>query len=1286
MASNGKIKAILPGGSAADSFNFVWTKNGSSIIGETKDSILNLDPANYGLTISLKSDSSCNGNYSGPLFAKIDTLTSNVFTSEVKCNGFSADSLWAIVTNTKGSGNYKYNWSPGSAADTFYKVLNKSAGLYNLIIVDRVTGCIGQNTYNITEPTPLTINLDKKINVRCKGESNGEIKVLGAGGNGGYIYQWSGINPLNGPIPNFNELVSLYADSLCVTVTDIKNCTVSACYTVTEPSKALVIDSIISINATTVGGSDGSATAYISGGTPIFLYRWQRQNGTTIIPIDNISATNNTKFNLSKQMYYVTVTDSKGCTTNDSVMVRDIICNMKGTFKTDSILCNGDSSGAIYFAAIDSLNYSSTNWYRYTLFNVNASPPIQIGAFQDKLNSWATDTASFTALKQGLYTVNVKTNKGCDTNFEFIYVEENPRYILSETINLMPSCFGDNDGEIHISAIGNTGPFQFNFGSGFQNDSFNKSRVSGINNVQVRNRFLCQDMLNYTIPTPDVISVFVPPLQTRCKGDTIKNPERIQVSSSNPNLLFGLGFMNKPGKDIDTASNFLRGLTAGIKNIIINYSNLANGKRCSFPYQFTVTEPDTLILSLDEAQDPSCSYNFDGRIDVSLNIGQRGNEPIGLQTYNYSLIKNSNLLSSQDDAFSSFTFSGLDSGIYTLSVIDPEQCMHSFNHTLLKPDTFKVGFAIPRDANCIEVSNGSITANSHIGGNGPGPLGYIYKWVMTDLLNGSVDTMASQVSATASFLRGLAEYRVIVSDRKGCTATRSTIIDTMYQLRITKVTEDSVDCFGSANGSIKVDEIHPSIAPQPYSYAFSGGNVQDSVARDLTAGTYTYTVTDGSGCKATGVSTIYEPSKIVILGKIRNTTCNITNGPADGSVKITISGGTPGYKKPVWNSAPNQQFTDSAVGLVAGNHTVVVTDSKGCPQPATFTILQPEPLIASVDRVKHITCFAADDGELDIKVIGGFPNLNYSWSHGLDNTLKQKNLKPGINNSLYRVTITDANNCTTSVSQEVREPKKLVIDPRPDSVTCPKFKDGVINITANGGTTTELNGFEYSIDGGTTYFSSDKFTGLAGKDYSVVVRDNNGCIATRKITVGEPEELFVTAKKDSVGPDTLTMGNRVELYYTLQTLSGTYPRITGINWTPSLALTCSDCARPKATPYVTTLYEVELTYHKSCKSTSKINVPVYDPLDFFIPSAFSPGNGDGLNDRLYLYGNGVKKMSLIIFNRWGEKVFESDHETIGWDGIYKNEPQPSGVYSFSAEVEYLNGEKRTKKGSITLVR
>jgi gliding motility-associated-like protein len=1036
------------------------------------------------------------------------------------------------------------------------------------------------------------------------------------------------------------------------------------------------------VNATTVGGADGTATVHISGGTADYNYKWTRQNGS---PINGAAGTttpaaSNTQSGLNKQWYYVLVTDANNCRANDSIQVRDIICNMKGAFRTDSVKCAGLSTGALHFAAIDSLNYTTTSFYQYTLFNVNASPPAQVGTTQQLNNSWAIDTARFLNITQGLYSVRVQTSKGCDTMFEFMQVGEYPKFSQSVILEQMPSCYKYNDGEIHISASGNTSPFQFNFGAGFQNDTFNKTQVSGFNTVQIRDRFGCTQTQGYTIPTPDSIIVFVPPMQTRCKSDTTKDPETIQVSSSNPGLLVNLGFMNKPGTDSDTASSILRGVTGGVKNIIVNYSNVVNGKRCPFPYQFTVTEPDTLVLRLVQKTDPSCSYNFDGKFDVALNVGQRGNSPSGLETYNYQLRKNNSLTSQLDAASTNVSFGNLDSGIYTLLVLDPKGCTHSFVDTLKKPDTFKVGFSLPVNANCLSVANGSITVSSFTGGNATANYGYT--WSMEDILSGTTEVRGDLSNQNpAAGLRGLAKYKVTVTDVKGCTATRETIIDTMYQLRITSVTVDSADCFGKADGSITINSIYPSTAPTPIGYQFSNGSSANPSA-SLLAGTYTYTVTDAVGCQATGISTVLEPSKIIIVGKVRNATCNALNGIADGSVKITVSGGTQPYAIPVWNVSPNQQFTDSAVSLPGGLHTVVVVDAKGCQEPQSFTVQQPAPLVASIGRAKQITCYAAADGEIDIKTTGGFPNLSYSWSPVLSNSDKQRNLQP----STYRVTVTDANGCTATVSQPIEEPKKLVIDPRPDSVTCPKFKDGVINITANGGTTTELNGFEYSIDGGTTYFSSDKFTGLAGKDYSVVVRDNNGCIATRKITVGEPEELFVTAKKDSVGPDTLTMGNRVELYYTLQTLSGTYPRITGINWTPSLALTCSDCARPKATPYVTTLYEVELTYHKSCKSTSKINVPVYDPLDFFIPSAFSPGNGDGLNDRLYLYGNGVKKMSLIVFNRWGEKVFESDHVTMGWDGIYKNEPQPSGVYSFSAEVEYLNGEKRTKKGSITLIR
>lgn len=250
----------------------------------------------------------------------------------------------------------------------------------------------------------------------------------------------------------------------------------------------------------------------------------------------------------------------------------------------------------------------------------------------------------------------------------------------------------------------------------FINDSCDTIQSSGVNkNVIVRNALGCLVTWQYNIDTPDVISVTVPPMQTRCKSDTTKDPETIQVSSSNPGLLVNLGFMNKPGTDSDTASSILRGVTGGVKNIIVNYSNVVNGKRCPFPYQFTVTEPDTLVLRLVQKTDPSCSYNFDGKFDVALNVGQRGNSPLGLETYNYQLRKNNSLTSQLDAASTNVSFGNLDSGIYTLLVLDPKGCTHSFVDTLKKPDTFKVGFSLPVNANCLSVANGSITVSSFTG-------------------------------------------------------------------------------------------------------------------------------------------------------------------------------------------------------------------------------------------------------------------------------------------------------------------------------------------------------------------------------------------------------------------------------------------------------------------------------------------------------------------------------------------------------------------------------------------
>jgi len=87
----------------------------------------------------------------------------------------------------------------------------------------------------------------------------------------------------------------------------------------------------------------------------------------------------------------------------------------------------------------------------------------------------------------------------------------------------------------------------------------------------------------------------------------------------------------------------------------------------------------------------------------------------------------------------------------------------------------------------------------------------------------------------------------------------------------------------------------------------------------------------------------------------------------------------------------------------------------------------------------------------------------------------------------------------------------------------------------------------------------------------------------------------------------------------------------------------------------------------------------------YVPQIFSP-NGDGLNDILYVYGNRIETMTFIIYNRWGEKVFESYDKNIGWDGKFRGAQAQGGVYVYYLEVSILEGDDLTQKGDITLVR
>ncbi len=86
------------------------------------------------------------------------------------------------------------------------------------------------------------------------------------------------------------------------------------------------------------------------------------------------------------------------------------------------------------------------------------------------------------------------------------------------------------------------------------------------------------------------------------------------------------------------------------------------------------------------------------------------------------------------------------------------------------------------------------------------------------------------------------------------------------------------------------------------------------------------------------------------------------------------------------------------------------------------------------------------------------------------------------------------------------------------------------------------------------------------------------------------------------------------------------------------------------------------------------------------PNAFSPNN-DGHNDAFKLQGwENVTKFTIIIYDRWGEKVFESNAPELGWDGTYKGKLMESGVYVYYISATVISGEKIIKKGNISLIR
>ncbi len=195
--------------------------------------------------------------------------------------------------------------------------------------------------------------------------------------------------------------------------------------------------------------------------------------------------------------------------------------------------------------------------------------------------------------------------------------------------------------------------------------------------------------------------------------------------------------------------------------------------------------------------------------------------------------------------------------------------------------------------------------------------------------------------------------------------------------------------------------------------------------------------------------------------------------------------------------------------------------------------------------------------------------------------------------------------------------------------------------------------------------------------YTVLVTDATGfCQVEKTVTV-------IVSPLVEVSPvlDTLLRGQSVQL---LATENPTYQYA----WSPPDWLDAVDIPNPVSTPEASIEYRLIVRDANGCvaeRSVTLVVLTICDEPYLFVPTGFTP-NGDGKNDTFRVMGNNLEEVYLVVYNRWGEKIFESPGGNEGWDGTYKGKPLPPDVYGFYVKVRCYGGLEFVKKGNVTLLR
>lgn len=974
-----------------------------------------------------------------------------------------------------------------------FDILNP--GDYTFVVVDRNNCSAISNTVTIEFRPPATFNAATITDVACFGDSSGAIQ-MNLADDGGYqltyyLYDFN-ITLEDALAENF-----LFTDAIAFNssgffpglangdYTIIVNmrkgsasCNYPFYHTIGSPTNALTADAILVQDYTCI--QDGIIQAQnVTGGTAPYEYSINGVNFVSGPGAETFSG-------LTNGDYTITVRDTAGCSIQTNTITIDPRNEPSDlTFVSTQPLCPALTSD-VTVSIVD-----GTAPFVYEI----------IAPAGDVLANGNNNV--FAGLSPGTYTFQVTDDKGCVIQESYTIDNVVPITVTGQLDNNI-SCFGLTDGGATFS-VGNfantydytiSGPATFS-GIGETSTTIPLTGLAaGVYQITVTDSDTnCTAITEVTIASPTAALVIsnLDVTDISCSA-TGTNPGSVIITASDGWGGYEYELEDPAGGVVGPQpTNSFTGLTDTSGNYTVTVRD-AGG--CEVTQTFSLTPAIAPVL---EVTANSLCYDSSNGLTLTANVISGGEAPFQYRVNGGAYQTNT-------------TFTGLGPGSYIVEVVDGKNCTASASIDVFP--TMTAAANLIKDLDCSASPDAEIRI-SMTGGNPS----FTYE-VIRD--GASIQASSAVPSTPFSYFTTTAgTYEFVITDSENCTITTNQIVITPNSPPIVVEAPTNPLCDSSSDGAI---ELQISGGLPPYQIVFDGSapSTQTTYA-GLSAGTYSYTVTDSKGCTVADDVTLTAPNPILpgTIDVVQEYRCDNTSATLRA---INYSGGTPGYTFSI--DGVNFQTSDTfSTGIVAGNYTITIRDSNGCTVQTPALVIDPlnEPSDLTFTQTNP-TC-PAITSDVTVSVVDGNAPFVYEIIAPSGSVINNanNNVFTGLAPGTYTFQITDAKGCTVQENYTIADIPQIEANSQlVSNVTCFGDTDGEISFTASAFSST----FSYTVENSSNVLVQSQanintttpiaVTGLAADTYVITITDDTtNCIATTSVTVDNPPAALDFTFSDS---------------------------------------------------------------------------------------------------------------------------------------------------------------------------